>query len=77
LIYAARLSGPGRRRLASANGDDDELLTALRTRGSATTAELAEALGTPAAELRSALRPLLLEGVVYRTGHAKTTRYHA
>jgi uncharacterized Zn finger protein len=64
-------------RLASANGDDDELLTALRARGSATAAELAEALDTSAAELRSALRPLLTEGVVYRTGHAKTTRYHA
>jgi uncharacterized Zn finger protein len=64
-------------RLASANGDDDELLTALRTRGSATAAELAEALGTPAAELRLALRPLLTAGMVYRTGHAKTTRYHA
>jgi uncharacterized Zn finger protein len=64
-------------RLASAHGDDDPLLVALRTRGSATAAELVEALGTPAAELRSALRPLLMQGLVYRTGHAKTTRYHA
>ena len=64
-------------RLASASGDDDPLLVALRARGSATTAELVEALGTSAAELRSALRPFLEDGMVYRTGHAKTTRYHA
>jgi hypothetical protein len=64
-------------RLASAHGVDDPLLVALRTRGSATAAELVEALGTPAAQLRSALRPLLMQGLVYRTGHAKTTRYHA
>jgi uncharacterized Zn finger protein len=64
-------------RLASAPGDDDPLLVALRARGSATAAELVEALGTPVTELRSSLRPLLAEGTVYRTGHAKTTRYHA
>ena len=64
-------------RLATTYGDDDPLLLALRARGSATIAELVEVLGMSAAELRSALRPLLSDGIVYRTGHAKTTRYFA
>jgi uncharacterized Zn finger protein len=57
--------------------DDDPLLAALRERGSATAAELATATGRPAADVRLALLPLLTEGVVHRTGHAKGTRYHA
>ncbi len=56
---------------------DDPLLDTLRERGSATTAELASALGKPAAEILGALRPLLAEGLVHRTGHARSTRYHA
>jgi uncharacterized Zn finger protein len=64
-------------RLAQHSDPEDPLLTALRERGSATVAELADATGRPAAEVRLALRPLTAEGVVYRTGHAKTTRYHA
>jgi uncharacterized Zn finger protein len=57
--------------------EDDPLLAALRERGSATTAELADALDWSATDVRLALRPLLDEGLVFRTGHAKTTRYHA
>jgi uncharacterized Zn finger protein len=64
-------------RLVSANEGDDPLLAALRARGSATAAELAAVLDQSPPELRLALRPLLADGVVYRTGHAKTTRYHA
>jgi hypothetical protein len=57
--------------------DDDPLLAALRERGSATTAELGAAVGKPATEIRRALRALILDGLVHRSGHAKTTRYHA
>jgi uncharacterized Zn finger protein len=57
--------------------DDDPLLLALRERGSATTAELAAALGKPAAEVRLTLRPLVAEGLVHRTGHARSSLYHA
>ena len=57
--------------------DDDPLLLALRELGSATTAELSAAVRKPAADIRIALRPLLAEGLVHRTGHAKSTRYHA
>ena len=63
--------------LAQHSDQEDPLLPALRERGSATVAELADAIGRPAAEIRLALRPLMTEGLVYRTGHAKTTRYHA
>ncbi len=63
--------------LAQHSDQKDPLLIALRERGSATVAELANAIGRPAPEIRLALRPLMTEGLVYRTGHAKTTRYHA
>ncbi|MGH3981070.1 MAG: SWIM zinc finger family protein [Pseudonocardiaceae bacterium] len=63
--------------LASASDDDDPLLTALRERGSATTAELGEAVDRPAAEVRAGLRQLVEAGLVHRTGHARGTRYHA
>jgi uncharacterized Zn finger protein len=63
--------------LAQHSDQDDPLLAALRDRGSATATQLADAVGQSAAEVRSALRPLLAQGVVYRTGHAKRTRYHA
>jgi uncharacterized Zn finger protein len=63
--------------LAQRSDQKAPLLDALRERGSATTAELADATGRPAAEVRLALRPLMTEGVVYRTGHARSTRYHA
>jgi uncharacterized Zn finger protein len=60
--------------------DGDEvppLLTVLREYGSATSGELAAALSMTGAEVRKALRPLLADGVVHRTGHAKSTLYHA
>jgi uncharacterized Zn finger protein len=63
--------------LAQQSDQEDPLLVALRERGSATAAELAEAVGRPPAEVRLALRPLMDEGIVHRTGHAKGTRYHA
>jgi uncharacterized Zn finger protein len=63
--------------LAHQSDDGDPLLAALRARGSASAAELGTAIGRPAAEVNLALRPLVAEGVVYRTGHAKSTRYHA
>jgi uncharacterized Zn finger protein len=56
---------------------DDPLLEVLRERGSATTAELATALGMPATAVRLALCPLITEGLAHRTGHARSTRYHA
>ncbi|MGH3321773.1 MAG: SWIM zinc finger family protein [Streptosporangiaceae bacterium] len=56
---------------------DDPLLAALRERGSATSQELADALGRPASEVRAGLRPLMDAGLVRRTGHARGTRYHA
>jgi uncharacterized Zn finger protein len=61
-----------------ANDDnDDPLVDALQERGSATAAELAAGLNMPQQEVRRALRLLLADGTVHRTGHAKTTRYHA
>jgi uncharacterized Zn finger protein len=63
-------------RIAQDNGEDP-LLELLRDRGSATTAELATALGKPTIAIRLALRPLLAEGLVRRTGHARSTQYHA
>jgi SNF2-related domain len=59
------------------DSEDDPLLAAVRDPGSAAMAGLAAAAGKPAPEVRLALRPLLETGLVYRTGHAKTTRYHA
>lgn len=63
--------------LAQDSDDAHPVLRALRERGSATTGELSAALGKSAADIRAALRPLMTEGLVYRTGHAKSTRYHA
>ena len=56
---------------------DDPLLEMLHERGSATTTELATALGTSATAVRLALRPLIADGLVHRTGHARSARYHA
>ncbi|GAA1026723.1 SWIM zinc finger family protein [Virgisporangium ochraceum] len=56
---------------------DDPVLNALRHLGPATTAELAAALGQPADDVRTALRTLGAAGLVSRTGHARTTKYHA
>lgn len=64
-------------RLAQLTDDGDPILEALRERGSASAAELGAAVGRPAAEVSLALRPLVADGVVYRTGHAKGTRYQA
>jgi uncharacterized Zn finger protein len=64
-------------RLAYESEDVDPLLAALREHGSATGAELAAAVGISAAEVRLALRPLINDGLVQRTGHARSTRYHA
>ena len=41
------------------------------------TQHLGEALRAPVAEVRASLNALIAEGLVHRTGHAKTTRYHA
>jgi uncharacterized Zn finger protein len=56
---------------------DDPVLHTLRDLGSATTAELAAALDQPATDIRLALRTLVADGVVSRTGHARNTKYHA
>jgi uncharacterized Zn finger protein len=55
----------------------DPLLAALRARGMATSRELAEELGMTVAAVRSALGAYVREGVVQRTGHARSTRYLA
>jgi len=59
------------------DSDGDPLLELLREHGSATTIELATALGKPTTAVLLALRPLIAEGLVHRTGHAKSSRYHA
>lgn len=64
-------------RLAQDSDDGHPVLVALRERGSATTAELATALGRSPSDIRSDLRALVAEGLVFRTGHARSTRYHA
>lgn len=67
-------------RLAAAADDgtaDDPVLAALRLRGSASTAELAEDVAWTVPQVRHALRPLEREGLVRRTGHGRGTRYHA
>jgi uncharacterized Zn finger protein len=63
--------------LAAEPDRDDPLLAALRARGSATAGELGEVVGSSAAEVRAGLNSLIAEGLAHRTGHAKTTRYHA
>jgi uncharacterized Zn finger protein len=62
--------------LIAQDRQDDPLLEMLRERGSATTTELANALGKPTTAVRLALRPLIADGLVHRTGHASSTRYH-
>jgi DNA-binding IclR family transcriptional regulator len=56
---------------------EDPVLTTLRHIGPATTAELPTALDKPAADIRAVLRTLVAAGLVSRTGHARTTKYHA
>lgn len=55
---------------------DDPVLGTLRQIGPATTAELSAALDQPAGDVRAALRTLVEAGLVSRTGHARTTKYH-
>jgi uncharacterized Zn finger protein len=56
--------------------EQDPLLALLMERGAATATELADALDRPVGEIRLALRRLIADGVLYRTGHARSTRYH-
>lgn len=58
-------------------GDAGRILTELRRRGSATTRELADAVGLWPESVRAALRTLVADGTVERSGHARGTRYHA
>lgn len=64
-----------------AAGDDldvgDPLLAELRARGSASTRELADALGLRDVDVRDDLRRWVDAGVVRRTGHARSTRYQS
>jgi uncharacterized Zn finger protein len=60
-----------------AGPNDDPVLGELRRRGSATSRDLADALGRPPDQVRARLRSLVAEGAVDRTGHARSTRYHA
>lgn len=66
-----------RARTLTHDDTDDPVLNALRDLGSATAAELAAALDQPATDVRLALRTLVADGVVSRTGHARSTKYHA
>jgi uncharacterized Zn finger protein len=77
LAQAVRRAATTAWALAGTDVRDDPLLATLRERGSATAGELGEALGTSTAEVRASLNALIAEGLVHRTGHAKTTRYHA
>lgn len=64
--------------IASGEGeDDDPVLAALRLRGSATTRDLAVDLDRDVEAVRADLRRLVEAGTVRRTGHARSTRYHA
>lgn len=54
-----------------------EVLDELRRRGSATAREVADAIGRSPEQVRAVLRPLVAAGLVDRTGHARSTRYHA
>ncbi|MGI9000498.1 MAG: SWIM zinc finger family protein [Pseudonocardia sp.] len=76
LADAVRRAAERAWQLAAAE-DGDPLLVALRERGSASTQQLGEALGRPAEEVRAGLRALVADGLVSRTGHARSTRYHA
>jgi uncharacterized Zn finger protein len=55
----------------------DAVLRELRRRGTASARELAGTLDLPPEAVRVALRPLVEDGRVERTGHARGTRYHA
>lgn len=63
--------------LTDGDATGDPLLAVLRERGSATSRELSDTLGWSVAEVRAGLCPLVLSGLVHRTGHARSTRYHA
>ncbi|GAA0959285.1 SWIM zinc finger family protein [Virgisporangium aurantiacum] len=67
----------GRARVLLHDDTDDPVLSVLRQIGPATTADLATALDQPAPDIRAALRTLVAAGLVSRTGHARTTKYHA
>lgn len=58
-------------------GEGDALLDALRTRGTASSRDLAGDLGWSIEDVRAGLRRLVEAGAVRRTGHARSTRYHA
>jgi len=64
-----------------ATGDDehvdDPLLEELRALGSATSRELGDGLGWSVEVVRSRLSELVEQGLAHRTGHARSTRYHA
>ncbi len=64
-------------RLATDDDVADPLLGELRSRGSATARDLSQALAQPVAEIRARLGTLLDAGLAHRTGHARSTRYHA
>lgn len=74
---AIRRSAERAWQLASGDAGDDPLLAELRLRGSASTQELSEALGLRVDVARARLRELIAQGVVHRTGHARSTRFHA
>lgn len=65
--------------LAAGDDDhvDDPLLEELRELGSATSRELGEGLGWSVEVVRARLSELIEQGLVHRTGHARSTRYHA
>jgi uncharacterized Zn finger protein len=63
--------------LATSTDDGNPLLAELRRLGSATTKELATELGRPTERIRAELSALLESGLAIRTGHARSTRYHA
>lgn len=56
---------------------DDPLLEELRELGTATSQELSESLGWHVEVVRAGLRGLIEAGLAYRTGHARSTQYHA
>lgn len=59
------------------HGGGDPIVAELRRRGPTTARDLAAALDLPLPALRAQLHPLLAEGAVSRTGHARSTRYQA
>ncbi|HEX6568135.1 MAG TPA: FaeA/PapI family transcriptional regulator, partial [Acidimicrobiales bacterium] len=63
--------------LPDSGGDAGTVLAELRRRGSATTRDVADAVGRSPEQVRALLRSLVAAGLVDRTGHARGTRYHA